>query len=428
MGHLLYEGYLEPEIMARVARGGGLCSRHARRLDKVGLVGTIAVIHSRILPDIQRSFAERMRRGDASINIVLEPGYCIVCDQQHDFERREGFFLSLLLEGSGVGCYGSPAVLCMPHLLRFVDHLDHDQLKSVIAIHDNRLAQLRQRLDRARDECDDATVAAAADTAIRLVLGLPHRHAPPLADAAPAEFAGERDPIRRMRKYMAQPRACPVCLEVSEACLQWAGWLAAAAEESGDLTDVTPLCRHHVWQSRAVGGTALAYRLADVAIRETQARFAFAQRSIDAQPGGPRLLPERFRAIRGRRHRRADALTSLRQGRECLLCRRAHGARDRALQLIAALLQESSGRRAFERGYGLCLPHAARAFTLTNDPVANKIVAATMHARLAVLRWEIEEQLRRYAWTARPEGHGAEADAWRRATARFSGMVCENGP
>ena len=140
------------------------------------------------------------------------------------------------------------------------------------------------------------------------------------------------------------------------------------------------------------------------------------------------MLPGRILASWAARRRRDAALAALCQARECPLCRRAQQARDRTLLLLAALLEETEGRRAFQRGYGLCVPHAARAFELIGDGDVAHVIAATMHARLAVLRWELEEQLRRYSWGARPEGHGGEAGAWERAILRFSGTVCAAGP
>jgi hypothetical protein len=38
-----------------------------------------------------------------------------------------------------------------------------------------------------------------------------------------------------------------------------------------------------------------------------------------------------------------------------------------------------------------------------------------------LLRWELEEQLRRGAWQARPTRRGIESAAWLRAGPRFAG-------
>ena len=104
----------------------------------------------------------------------------------------------------------------------------------------------------------------------------------------------------------------------------------------------------------------------------------------------------------------APLSASLRHGRECPLCVRTHEAGQRALALLMALIEYPDGRRAFESGYGLCVRHAAQATAMPDAAALGDIVAHTMHARLALLRWELEEQLRRGAWQARPQRRGVE--------------------
>ena len=93
------------------------------------------------------------------------------------------------------------------------------------------------------------------------------------------------------------------------------------------------------------------------------------------------------------------------------------------MALHAALLEDAGGRRAFEGGYGLCVRHAAQALLQPDARRIANIVATTLHARLALLRWELEEQLRRGAWQARPEARGTESSAWLRAPSRFAGTA-----
>ncbi len=93
------------------------------------------------------------------------------------------------------------------------------------------------------------------------------------------------------------------------------------------------------------------------------------------------------------------------------------------MSLLAALVESADGRRAFESGYGLCVRHAARAMAMPVRSTFGDIVARTTHARLALLRWELEEQLRRGAWQARPQRRGVESAAWLRAGPRFAGTA-----
>ena len=93
------------------------------------------------------------------------------------------------------------------------------------------------------------------------------------------------------------------------------------------------------------------------------------------------------------------------------------------MALLGALLEDAGGRRAFETGYGLCVRHAAQALLQPDARRIANIVATTLHARLALLRWELEEQLRRGAWQARPEARSTESSAWIRAPSRFAGTA-----
>ena len=93
------------------------------------------------------------------------------------------------------------------------------------------------------------------------------------------------------------------------------------------------------------------------------------------------------------------------------------------MSLIAVLVESADGRRAFESGYGLCVRHAAQAMAMPDASVFGDIVADTTHARLALLRWELEEQMRRGAWQARPQRRGVESAAWLRAGVRFAGTI-----
>src|SRR5262249_55949796 len=112
---------------------------------------------------------------------------------------------------------------------------------------------------------------------------------------------------------------------------------------------------------------------------------------------------------------------ALRQGRECPLCRRLDVARDRTIALLGALLEDLHERRAFASGYGLCVCHAARALATLGPGPARDTLGEVMCSRLALLRWQLEEQLRGTAWQARPEARGPEAGAWLDAIKRFSG-------
>ena len=297
----------------------------------------------------------------------------------------------------------------MPHLPTLIGYLGDADITSVLAAHRRTLTELDASLSTAATSAATNNPEASADRTIRVLLGPRQR---PETPSAALEFSDDRDPVSRMRRRLRHLQSCPICAEIDDACAEWLHWLARQAETDDDLSDVLPLCREHVWQARCVGGPALAPALAATVLHEAEERLVYAEKAI-----------ERVRRAWFRPAARGAVLGSLGQSRECPLCRRAREAGQRAILLLTALLKDTDGRSAFESGYGLCVRHAAQALSLPDEQPAGNIIASTTHARLAMLRWEIEEQLRRGAWQARPERRGAESGAWLKAGARFAGTV-----
>ena len=334
------------------------------------------------------------------------PDACAACAHQQEVERRECFFLALLIRTHGSRCYGAPALVCMRHLPPLLEYLDERSIGDILARHLGVAAALKPE--------------NAADAIMRLILG-PARPAPrspcPVAGLGLYRYSRSRSPD-------APPPARPALLSGlrrNHGCprrVAAPGWQARPRRD-GKVSDVLPLCRDHVSQAHAVAGPVLAPALAAVVLGEAEQRLAFAAASTAACRGSRRLL-DRIGGAFGAASGRRAALASLRRGRECPLCVRAREAGERALSLIAVLVESAGGRRAFESGYGLCVRHAAQAMAMPDASVFGDIVADTTHARLALLRWELEEQMRRGAWQARPQRRGVESAAWLRAGVRVS--------
>ena len=418
LDHFLYEGYLEREVMRSVGRAGGFCAHHARRTEAMGSSATIALIYLALIRDCLPRLADRRDRRHRPVPLLAAPEACEACAQAEEAERRDCFFLALLIGARGPRCYGKPAIVCMPHLACLVGYLDDASIGAALSTHSGLTAALGSDLAGAFALDPEA----AADRTMRVLLGPPRRTGRSLVELMRAQFADDPDPVRRMRRRLRHLPGCAVCAEISEACDEWLGWLADAAEDEGDLSDVLPLCRDHVWQARCAAGVALAPALAAAVLREAEDRLAYAAAAREAGRGSALLPAAARRAFAGSAARNA-VLESLRRGRECPLCRRAREAGERAVLLLAALLESAGGRRAFESGYGVCVRHAALAMAMPNAPALGEIVAATTYARLALLRWELEEQLRRGAWQSRPQRRGAESAAWLKAGARFAGTA-----
>jgi hypothetical protein len=219
-----------------------------------------------------------------------------------------------------------------------------------------------------------------------------------------------------------------VCLEVDRARSEWAGWLAEAASRGWEIEDVLPACPAHV---AAVAGSNpfLGFAVSRKTLRTVQDRIALSRKTRDpselrdAAPGDRplRRILSSFRR-RNRPPIRRDLLGS---GIPCPVCKRLDLARDRALSLLFALLEARPHRRRYEGGYGLCFRHFLRALALHPPEHTRGILREVESAQLARLQWELEEFVRKEAWSNRPEAAGTECTAWRRAVERFSGRVTE---
>ncbi|MGD9615810.1 MAG: hypothetical protein AB7H90_10735 [Alphaproteobacteria bacterium] len=408
LDRFLDDGYLERSVMRRIAAAGGFCAFHAVRMAAIGQSATVALVYLSLIADCLPRFTGRRDHRGRPIPPFPLAEACEVCAQQREIERRECFFLALLIQTHGPRCYGAPALVCMRHLPLLLDYLDERNIGDILARHRAALAVLDPE--------------ETPDPIIRLLLGPPLRL--PTLPAPPPDRDGADipDPVRRMRHRLRDLPSCAICTEIADAGAEWLDWLARASENGGEISDVLPLCREHAWQVRDIAGPVVAPALAGIVLREAGQRLAFAAEAASVYGGSRRFFDRLGRAL-GAAPARRVVLASLRRGRECPLCARIGEAGERALALVAALVESGDGRRAFENGYGLCVRHAARAMAMPEAPPLPEIAAQTIRARLALLRWELEEQLRRGAWQARPQRRGVESAAWLRAGARFAGTL-----
>jgi hypothetical protein len=408
LDRFLDDSYLERDVIRRIAAGGGFCAFHAGRMAAIGQSATVALIYLDLIADcLPRLTAWRDRR-DGSAPLFPRPEACEACTHQREVERRECFFLALLIRARGFRCYGTPALVCMRHLPTLLGYLDERNVGGILALH--------------LDATDVLRPENAADAVLRLILGPPPRLLSPPALPTEPDGADIPDPVRRMVGRLRDLPSCAICAEIADAGAEWLDWLASNAANGGKIVDVLPLCRDHVGQARSVAGPQLAPALAALVLREMGQLLAYASDAAWAYSGSRRLLDRLARAFGAAPARRA-VLASLSRGRECPLCARLREAGERALALVAALVESTDGRRAFASGYGLCIQHAARAMAMKEAPFLSEIAAHATRARLALLRWELEEQLRRGAWQARPQRRGVESAAWLRAGPRFAGTV-----
>jgi hypothetical protein len=221
---------------------------------------------------------------------------------------------------------------------------------------------------------------------------------------------------------------CPLC-RLSE---KWVnGYLDALMYEDVNDTGTREVlhqslgfCNEHAWRLPDTGGGAplgiaiIYHDLLGRMMRELQeARFQRpntfslrqAQEMLD--PDKPAFASE-------------DAVRRLQPETECPAC--AHRARMEAIALSAMLDALADGpqmQAALKASAGLCLPHLRRAFELTHDETAFTLLTALAQEKLASLRAELAEFIRKCDYRFRDEAMGAEGDSWSRAIAQMVGQA-----
>ncbi|NGN64536.1 hypothetical protein G5C51_11555, partial [Streptomyces sp. A7024] len=234
-----------------------------------------------------------------------------------------------------------------------------------------------------------------ADAPVRARL---HRALDPLADE---EDRRQQRSVLDRWDADAGLACCPLCLAEHRAARRLLRWAAWAGPEPPDGED-TALCARHLHDLAADGGPNLAVITAGNAAA-WQARFT--RFHLLRRQGGAarRTAPERL--LYG-----PDT-------RGCRACREEALAARRQRDLLTAVLYDATRARAYETAHGICLRHAMS----WPDPPAP--VFAALRARTALLRWELDEALRKQEWHTRHEVRGAELGVGLRAPTLVDGRV-----
>lgn len=398
---LLNETHTDPGVLGEIASAGGFCREHGAELVRLRAYGEITYIHASVARRARRllSGARSSSLFPRSPQVVGQP--CPGCAARTSVERITLGALDPLLGSVGGELYGKPGLLCFSHLQMLAVQARRRTLEHLLARHRDVLARI-----------------ASAD-ALPLLAG-PERRLRP----APAPVPGiepPRDQVAELVAALAVPQACPVCQELDRIQGEWLAWLQhAAEEEAGDLEDVLPTCSDHLWALLRLGSAPLIGSAATHALSESRSRVELGLKLLAGANRSPGWSPRRLLVRPGRW---AAARAALVRPVPCPLCHRQSTAVERALRLLLALLEEPLHRELYRRGHGLCVRHFDSALALAPPRDVRAFLVESLSAKVAVLEWELEEAIRKNAWSARPEAPGNEQTAWLRALNRFSGAI-----
>ncbi len=111
-----------------------------------------------------------------------------------------------------------------------------------------------------------------------------------------------------------------------------------------------------------------------------------------------------------------EAVRRLQPQAECPTCAHRNTMETISLEaMLEALPHDEQMQTALKASTGLCLPHLRRALELTRDEAAFNILLRIVQEKLAGLRADLNEFVRKNDYRFNKEGFGKEGDSWRRA-------------
>jgi hypothetical protein len=425
-----YESHRETEVLKQLSCSLGFCRSHAYYLLGRGNGRSqLATVHKILAQQLRTSLLKY--RSGKSWKAGLggssgSSGRCPACRARDESVERAVFFLAKLIEDQRTADhYGEPGLLCLPHLRLIAPHLGNVVLERLLTIHEAAMASTLSALGKV-DVIEPLNSESVFTSALQLAVG--HNRGlggfAPLVDGEQISPPG--DPVERFLGNISRTDACPICLEVGRAWLDWIAWLNMAAQRSDNIKDVLPRCPEHVWAILPFARLSLARWVAEKTLEVALTRVRFLTKKFREKPPPPdfkRPIQALMTTVRGVKPFIRVGRDTLARDFHCPLCNLLNTRRDSTLLLLFRLLEQRHVRGRFETGYGLCLKHFARAFAFELDSSVGEFLCQVQAAKLGVLEWELEEYSRKSAWQARPEPKGAEFHAHLRALRRFSGCL-----
>jgi len=435
----LHENYSLPETLEHLTRSLGFCFFHGAQaaLDPSGQ-SSLTFVHNVLTRRVGTILSrDRSRRstGKGSIPSLASPNPCPACNDRDNATGRALSSLALVIAQAESDCRTLLGSLCFPHVQTFVSRLSRDALLRIFPFYETTLSTALDMVSEERENAAEAQPDRGSSENDPILLAL-HLAAgddgtsglfPPLLKQYPQSAI--RNPVDDFLEDLSADDECSVCKEIRRAWTEWMAWLADNLLGGDEVRDLLPVCPTHLRATFHLGNR----RIATMSIRNAlylacnQVRQGL---NLLVPPPMPHREKTLFRPVRlfqrGERPFR-EVRRSIGRPLPCPVCHRLSVARDRALLLLFALLESPQHQARFARGNGLCLRHFSRALNLKPPEGIRATLTEVQTAGLALLQWELEESMRKDAWTFRAESAGTERTAWARAVRRFSGSFPECG-
>lgn len=396
----VHEAYTDAQLRKRLRVSLGFCAEHARRL----LATTQAPwVMGTVYADI---FAEACERWDAGRG--RGPAACPMCESRDGVVDTVLRLLTTALRESRVWrAFAANGGLCVAHARRAL------RWSGPIAT-----ARIVERLERAVTSVAPPCEALIGPDRDRELRAIPRSTLKQLAASA-ASGEARTEPQRLLAQL--QVEACVACLTRGLAEEQALRWLESesALEIDALAADGVQLCGVHLNDAFGDDKDA-ATRLA-----------ALTQRQLTREVTWLRLRL----SLRGLRKLEASRATrAFSKAPRCFVCAAGEPAAAREIALLRAALENAAIARRFESSHGVCLHHARELVTSAALGVragcasVTELVQRETSARLAIMRWELDELRRQADWRARHEVRHGNEMTWLRAPALLDGRVFLGAP
>jgi hypothetical protein len=426
------EKYHEPVFIESLSRALGFCSRHGAYMDQQDhWASQITAVHKHIVSRVHNRISVGLSEGKNDLRLMFKDRTsCPACSSYGETtERTLWFFKKMIKEKEGLDRYCRPGILCFPHFKGLTDSISSKLFAGLLSGHETAMSSASNALETLASQGTSVGVdSEQIQLALSLSVGREQNPGNSFFLSRIYKISENRDPLTDFISSLKKNTGCPICLDVYGALSQWIYWLnrnIISVDNVEAMHDILPTCNAHVWSCIRLGRPVLQFAAASAALRAAQEKVTNAVRHME-QMNTTRRQSARERK-KNKKHNNQSLLKvnpkkTITSSLYCPLCSRIDGAKNRALNLLFALLQERRYRIDFENGYGLCLKHLADALVLQPSDEIGRFLIRVESAKLALLEWELEETMRKTAWTARPEIKGTEQSAWHRALVRFSGL------
>lgn len=457
----LEERYYLAETLERLTASYGFCPVHTAGLVRSRASYRIAVLHSLLFARIILRLGELLelareagppRRLLERLHRLQPSRACLACEElarAADWAVRS-LARCLALPDLLEAYLAHPHGLCVVHFQAVARLAPRPVLEPLCRRQSELLSALQGDLDRFLQRGVDPgggwasppdDLAKAVAGVVEATVGLdpmaPERGFRTLTGAPPTDDAdrrpGSHDAVGTLAGLLGH-QACPVCVLRDRALGTYLGWLDREGRTRlagrGTLDHPDPYCPPHTRAVLAVVHPPVAAHLAAARLagdlgqlQDGAARLAGrAPRPDLASPTLRDRIEELLPELRRRRFL-GEAREILTRPAGCALCGHLAETERRTLELLFALLQDPGPRQAFAGGRGLCVPHFLQGLSLAVPRGVLRVLVEHRLARLSVLRWEVDELVRKASWHLRHEPKGAEQSAWHRAAEHLAGRL-----